>query len=135
MWADRGDEIEDDGELLLRQLQALVEALPWPGLGGGVLGRRLLGLLGVPLDDPGEVDAADRRQPLLLAAGVPAAACSSVSKRFGSREGKGKGKEGGLRRVVLVAGLVDGLEALDGELVQVQPEVVAHGRHLLPLAP
>jgi hypothetical protein len=35
---------------------------------------------------------------------------------------------------VLVAGLVDGLEALDGELVEVQPEVFAHGRHL-PFAP
>jgi hypothetical protein len=31
---------------------------------------------------------------------------------------------------VLVAGLVNGFEALDGELVQVQPHVLVHGRHL-----
>ena len=88
-WTDRADEVEDDGELLLRLLQVLHEALPRPCLLGGLL-RGLLRLLGVPLYDPGEVDAADRGQPLLLAARVPAAATrTSVSRRFGSGEAEG----------------------------------------------
>lgn len=61
-------------------------------------------LLGVPLDNTREVDAVDFGEPLFLVA------CVSVG------------------RVLLVAGLVDVLGALMGELVEVQPHV--HGRHL-----
>lgn len=69
---DSGDEVNDDGELLLRLLQALHHALPRPCLLLLLLGGVLLGLLGVLVDDPGEVDAAYGGEALLLAAGVAA---------------------------------------------------------------
>jgi hypothetical protein len=69
---NRANEVDDNRELLLRLLQALDEALPRPFLLGSVCLGRFLGLLGIVLlDDPGEVDAADGCEALLLVAGVP----------------------------------------------------------------
>jgi hypothetical protein len=109
-------------------LQALHKALPGPCLLGSVSLSRLLGLLCILLYDPGEVNPADGRESLLLVASVTAT--PGTTQR--ADEGKvreflvglsGCGLSANLRWVVLVASLLNGLKALDGELVEVHPHV------------
>lgn len=71
---NRANEVNDNGELMLRLLQAFHEALPRPCLLSSVGLSCFLGLLGILLDDPGEVNPADGCKALLLVAGIPAAA-------------------------------------------------------------
>ena len=89
-YINRANEVNDNGELLLRLLQALHEALPRPCLLSGVGLSCFLGLLGILLDDPGEVNPADGCKALLLVAGIPAAAYTPgkhrvMGKRVNSR--------------------------------------------------
>ena len=60
------NEVDDDGELLMSELEIVEHALELPLGGGGLSGALLLLVLVVLLHRPRKIDSLNQRLPLLL---------------------------------------------------------------------